>query len=162
MTTNHIEKLDPALLRPGRCDVTVKLNNASHNQMIHMFERFFTDASHEMADEFAQKLPEYKISMAKLQGHFLEYRDSAQDCLENAEDILKSAEFMGEMTIEEWLDRLNLVEFMHMFVKNKVFTVKDLKNQCRDGNFGEGFDFGKFELEKQRLSLMARGDKKAK
>jgi chaperone BCS1 len=29
MTTNHKEKLDPALLRPGRCDVHVKLNNAS-------------------------------------------------------------------------------------------------------------------------------------
>lgn len=69
---------------------------------------------------------------------------------------------MGEMTIEEWLDRLNLVKFIHLFVKNKVFTVNDLKSHCRDGNFNEGFNFGKFELEKQRLSLMARGDKKAK
>ena len=69
---------------------------------------------------------------------------------------------MGEMTIEEWLDRLNLIEFMHIFVKNKVFTVNDLKNHCDNGNFSAGFDFGKFELEKQRLSLMARGDKKAK
>lgn len=24
MTTNHIEKLDPALIRPGRCDVKVR------------------------------------------------------------------------------------------------------------------------------------------
>lgn len=30
MTTNHREKLDPALLRPGRADVHVKLNYASH------------------------------------------------------------------------------------------------------------------------------------
>ena len=29
MTTNHKEKLDPALLRPGRCDFQVKLDNAS-------------------------------------------------------------------------------------------------------------------------------------
>lgn len=29
MTTNHKEKLDPALLRPGRCDFHVKLDNAS-------------------------------------------------------------------------------------------------------------------------------------
>lgn len=29
MTTNHKEKLDPALLRPGRADVHVKLDNAS-------------------------------------------------------------------------------------------------------------------------------------
>jgi chaperone BCS1 len=25
MTTNHVEKLDPALIRPGRCDVKVRL-----------------------------------------------------------------------------------------------------------------------------------------
>ena len=30
MTTNHKEKLDPALLRPGRCDFHVLLNNASY------------------------------------------------------------------------------------------------------------------------------------
>ena len=29
MTTNHKERLDPALLRPGRADVHVKLNLAS-------------------------------------------------------------------------------------------------------------------------------------
>lgn len=29
MTTNHIERLDDALLRPGRCDVKVHLNYAS-------------------------------------------------------------------------------------------------------------------------------------
>lgn len=69
---------------------------------------------------------------------------------------------MDEMPIEEWLDRQNLVEFMHQFVKNRVFTVNDLKNQCKDGHFSSDFDFGKFELKKQRLSLMARGDKKAK
>lgn len=31
MTTNHKERLDPALLRPGRADVHVKLNHASDN-----------------------------------------------------------------------------------------------------------------------------------
>lgn len=31
MTTNHKEKLDEALLRPGRADIHVKLNNASEN-----------------------------------------------------------------------------------------------------------------------------------
>ena len=41
MTTNHKERLDPALLRPGRADVLVKLNYASENQMIQLFTRFF-------------------------------------------------------------------------------------------------------------------------
>lgn len=127
MTTNHIERLDPALLRPGRCDLTVKLNNASHSQMKHMFKRFFNDATPEETEKFANQLPEYKISMAKMQGHFLEYRNSAQACMANAKDILKSPELMGEMTIEEWLDRLNLIKFTPIFVKNRVFHVRDIK-----------------------------------
>jgi hypothetical protein len=89
----------------------------------------------EKALDFAQKLPEYKISMARLQGHFMKYRDSCQDCMDNVTEIMKEPDMMGEMTIEEWLDRLNLVEFMHLFVKNKVFTVNDLKNHCKNGNF---------------------------
>jgi len=43
MTTNHKERLDPALLRPGRADVHVKLNYASEKQMIGLFTRFFPE-----------------------------------------------------------------------------------------------------------------------
>lgn len=43
MTTNHKEKLDPALLRPGRADVHVKLNYASDKQMKGLFTRFFPE-----------------------------------------------------------------------------------------------------------------------
>jgi len=34
MTTNHREKLNPALLRPGRTDYEVELKNASRSQMV--------------------------------------------------------------------------------------------------------------------------------
>jgi chaperone BCS1 len=37
MTTNHKERLDPALLRPGRADVHVHLNYASENQIKNLF-----------------------------------------------------------------------------------------------------------------------------
>lgn len=65
MTTNHKEKLDPALLRPGRADVHVRLNYGSESQIKQLFARFFPE--HESrAAEFAKKLPTYKLSMAKV------------------------------------------------------------------------------------------------
>ena len=55
MTTNHIEKLDDALKRPGRCDVTEKLDLASRSQMIRLFTRFYahhtTDYKHSSDEE---------------------------------------------------------------------------------------------------------------
>ena len=47
MTTNHKEKLDPALLRPGRADVHVELNHASEKQMKGLFAKFFPESSSE-------------------------------------------------------------------------------------------------------------------
>lgn len=40
MTTNHRERLDPALIRPGRCDLQVELPKASRAMMIALFTRF--------------------------------------------------------------------------------------------------------------------------
>lgn len=87
MTTNHREKLDPALLREGRCDMQIMLNNASSSQMENLFKKFYPNKDQE-ALEFAESLPEFKISMAKLQGHFLKYRDQPQKTLENAQELM--------------------------------------------------------------------------
>ncbi|EIM80091.1 P-loop containing nucleoside triphosphate hydrolase protein [Stereum hirsutum FP-91666 SS1] len=40
-TTNHLERLDPALCRPGRMDVWVEFKNASRWQAEHLFRNFF-------------------------------------------------------------------------------------------------------------------------
>lgn len=41
LTTNHKDRLDEALIRPGRCDVHVKIDKASQLQAKRMFHRFF-------------------------------------------------------------------------------------------------------------------------
>ena len=65
MTTNHREKLDPALMRPGRADYHVELTNATYDQITRLFLKF-NPGKTEMAEEFGKSLPEKKLSMAKL------------------------------------------------------------------------------------------------
>ncbi len=88
MTTNHREKLDPALLRPGRADMHVELNLASEKQMKGLFSKFFPEATIEQQQAFANELPEFKINMAKLQGHFLKFRDDLSGAISNAKSLL--------------------------------------------------------------------------
>ena len=43
LTTNHVERLDPALVRPGRVDMTVYLGYATREQAAGMWDRFYND-----------------------------------------------------------------------------------------------------------------------
>jgi len=46
--------------------------------------------------------------MAKLQGHFLKYRDNIEEAIERAKDLLDIEQQIKDMSINEWLRRLNL------------------------------------------------------
>lgn len=77
MTTNHLDKLDPALIREGRVDHKVEFPNATKDQARRLFVRFFPGEL-ELSEFFSQSVPEGKCCMAKLQGHLLQYRDDAE------------------------------------------------------------------------------------
>ncbi|KAG8461391.1 hypothetical protein KFE25_010578 [Diacronema lutheri] len=98
MTTNHPERLDPALVRPGRVDVMRCVGDATASQAQRMFAKFFPhdDAA---ARAFAAALGGEPVSMATLQGYFLVHRRSAEDALACAPDLraqLEEARLMHE------------------------------------------------------------------
>ncbi|NDA89469.1 MAG: ATP-binding protein [Alphaproteobacteria bacterium] len=41
ISSNHYDMLDPALIRPGRIDITLKLDNVSHNIIREMHKRYY-------------------------------------------------------------------------------------------------------------------------
>jgi len=78
MTTNHVDKLDPALIRPGRIDKQFNIGNATPEQARQIFLRFFPGFVKE-AEMFATNLAmlSREPSMAELQEHLLVHRHSA-------------------------------------------------------------------------------------
>jgi chaperone BCS1 len=69
MTTNRVEALDPALLRPGRIDYRLFMGETSESQRIELYCRFFPEATESDAREFAQA--HRAETMAEFQGVLL-------------------------------------------------------------------------------------------
>lgn len=75
MTTNHIDKLDAALVRAGRFDRKFEFKTPTLEQIAGLFKSFYPDAGEDLATEFAVKVfkrtESDATSIGTLQEHFI-------------------------------------------------------------------------------------------
>lgn len=92
MTTNYRERLDPALVRPGRVDMKVLIDYASQYQLEAMFNRFYPEASIEKGRLFASSVLSVRnnVSLAEIQGYFMLHKTSHDDALNNTSTLLNN------------------------------------------------------------------------
>jgi len=79
ISSNHYFKLDPALIRPGRIDITLELNKASHNTISEMYKHIFKK---EINKKMLKKIKEYHFSPAELINIYISNK--------NSDDFLKA------------------------------------------------------------------------
>ncbi|KAK3384503.1 BCS1 N terminal-domain-containing protein [Lasiosphaeria ovina] len=125
MTTNHIEHLDPALIRAGRADKKIELPHADKDVMFQLFCLVFKQSKDDTPDPgepfeddqtveqhahgFAGKIPEQEFSPAEIQCFLLEHRGSARTAVEK---------------VQPWMDRTR-AERKKMKRADSFITVSD-------------------------------------
>jgi len=63
ITSNHYNKLDPALIRPGRIDIPLELGNASHQTISEIYSHYYGS---KISKKELNKVKEYKYSPASI------------------------------------------------------------------------------------------------
>jgi chaperone BCS1 len=100
LTTNHVDRLDPALIRPGRVDLAPSVDDAVPKQARTLFTNFYGNGQSEDDEEvelLGRQVEEIvsdgmkdgrRISMAALQGMFI--RHGAKDAVASTRELLVS------------------------------------------------------------------------
>jgi chaperone BCS1 len=94
LTTNHIERLDPALIRPGRVDMHLQYPSVITDEQIQqMFLQFYPEADAALTSNFVERVAKFRsshrnMSTATLQQYFIAHRTSdAQEAVSAVEGM---------------------------------------------------------------------------
>jgi chaperone BCS1 len=104
MTTNHPERLDPALVRPGRVDRSFHLGHTTPDQAQRLFTWFYCGGQPDPAVEhwarvFASRIPEGRVCMAAIQEHLLRFRSDPESAARGLDLKPLAGPAAGDLTL---------------------------------------------------------------
>lgn len=86
MTANNPERLDPALIRPGRIDKKIQFNNPSVEQLQKFISKFYDCPIFNKVTSLAEKIHGRDFSMANAQGFLMEHKKDLDGALANIDN----------------------------------------------------------------------------
>ena len=85
MTTNHKDKLDPALIRPGRIDYNIHFDYATKNQITKILNYYFNDG--DLTKEFIGQIKGLKLTTCVLQKYLFENRKNKKNIISKIDEL---------------------------------------------------------------------------
>ena len=79
MTSNHYDKLDPALIRPGRIDIKLEMSYLSKECVMKIFEHLY---GKKVPRKYISSIPDKKLTPAKLMNIYINNEQSEKEFLE--------------------------------------------------------------------------------
>jgi len=76
ISSNHYDKLDPALIRPGRIDITVHLDNVTHPIIQEMFTHYY---GYKMDENKLKKIKSGFYSPAEIINYYVMYKNEPEE-----------------------------------------------------------------------------------
>lgn len=166
MTTNHVDRLDEALIRPGRVDVRFHLSKASREAAGELFDQFFaSSALHDNFDpqfvkqgrfSFLEKVSDGAHTFAALQGVFMLARDDPRLVATAMDGLLSAPGTLQDPTKHSPRDTFIAVEKANQKALDK--EREDKKTQEASGKTvikrltGNPFDVT-HDIEKQQIAF---------
>lgn len=129
--SNHPERLDEALARPGRFDVTIPFHDSTHGQAVSLFRHFYPAAELQIAPEkaaieisslslefadtvfAADKLADgsaLAVSMAALQGYLLKHKKNPRSAVKLAREWVRELWELQQARVEKKQERIRARE----------------------------------------------------
>jgi len=101
LTTNHRDRLNPALIRNGRADVHIEFSHASDEQLCGMFRRFYPLCTERMGQQFVERLRAAldgrPVTTAALQHFFImQRRSTAGQAIDFVQDVVDEIEMRAD------------------------------------------------------------------
>ena len=95
MTTNYINRLDKALIRPSRVDLILKFDDANKEQIKQMFNKFFKERTD--FEKFYEKISYLKFSICAIQKFFMHLKFNSSNIDNDLFNSHKLKEIIEEM-----------------------------------------------------------------
>ncbi len=92
ITTNHVEKLDPALIRAGRIDLKLEIQYPSHIEVAEFLKNFYSEKSNSIFFDHIKLIDE------KTYHNNLSMADIQDVCLKNKHNITKSVSDISKLS----------------------------------------------------------------